>query len=61
HFRMARCYEQIASLKRWKQAHGSDFFPAWDLVNQRMIVSRDAVNARLRAVNEESTSSLAAQ
>jgi hypothetical protein len=61
HFHMKRCYEQIASLKRWKQAQRSDFFPAWDLVNQRMLVSREAVNARLRSLAEASASTLGAQ
>jgi hypothetical protein len=48
HFQMERCYEQIARLKRWKQTNSSDFFPAWDLLNQQMLISREAVNARLR-------------
>ncbi len=49
HFKMARCYEQIATLKRWKHDHRSDFFPAWDSINERMLVTREAVNARLSA------------
>jgi hypothetical protein len=61
HFKMARCYEQIAALKRWKQAHGSDFFPAWDLVHKRMLLTRDAVNERLREVTTGVSGSLAAQ
>ena len=47
HFNMERCYGQIAMLKRYKQEHGSDFFPAWDLVNKRIVPSRGEVNARL--------------
>ena len=50
HFNMERCYQRIASLKRTKRALGSDFFPAWDLSNNVILVSREAVNARLRAV-----------
>lgn len=61
HFQMKRCYAQIASLKRWKQTQRSDFFPAWDLVNKRMLVSREAVNARLRGLADASASSLSAQ
>src|SRR2546422_11182326 len=61
HFNMKRCYAQIASLKRWKQTQRSDFFPAWDLVNKRMLVSREAVNARLRGLADASASSLSAQ
>ena len=44
---MEHCYERIASLKRTKQALGSDFFPAWDMTNKLVLVSREAVNARL--------------
>lgn len=61
HFNMKRCYAQIAALKRWKQVQRSDFFPAWDLANQRMLVSREAVNARLARVAEASASSLGAR
>lgn len=49
HFRMGRCYEQIARLKSWKRAHQSDFFPAWDLTNKRVLASREAVNEALSA------------
>jgi hypothetical protein len=49
HFRMARCYQQIARLKRSKHLQQNDFFPAWDLVNQRILASRDAVNEVLGA------------
>jgi len=52
HFRMRRCYEQIARLKRWKQENRSDFFPAWDLLGQQLLVSREAVNARLKTVTQ---------
>jgi hypothetical protein len=52
HFRMHRCYEQIARLKRWKQDNRSDFFPAWDLIRQQMLVSREAVNDRLKAASQ---------
>jgi hypothetical protein len=50
HFAMPRCYGQIAMLKRWKQQQRSDFLPAWDLINQRLLATREAVNARLAAV-----------
>ena len=33
-----------------KQAQRSDFFPAWDMTNKLVLPSREAVNARLRAV-----------
>jgi hypothetical protein len=49
HFRMGRCYEQIARLKALKRANESEFFPAWDLINQRVLASRDAVNETLSA------------
>jgi hypothetical protein len=49
HFRMGRCYEQIARLKAYKRSHESEFFPAWDLVNRRVLASRDAVNEALTA------------
>lgn len=52
HFRMRRCYEQIALLKRWKRENRSDFFPAWDLLGQQMLVSREAVNDRLKTVTQ---------
>ena len=55
HFRMYRCYEQIARLKRWKRESGSDFFPAWDLLRQEMLVSREAVNDRLKALTQPSS------
>jgi hypothetical protein len=50
HFDMRRCYEQVAALKRWKRDNRSDFFPAWDLINNRLMPTREAVNARLAAV-----------
>jgi len=49
HFRMDRCYEQIARLKAYKRAHQSEFFPAWDLVKARILASREAVNEALQA------------
>ena len=52
--------EQIAAMKRWKREHQADFFPSWDLVNRRMLVSRDAVNARLNEISGASASALAA-
>jgi hypothetical protein len=55
HFRMSRCYEQIARLKRWKQDNRSDFYPAWDLLDQQMLTSREEVNARLRAITQPSS------
>jgi hypothetical protein len=50
HFHMSACYDQIAQLKAWKREHGGDFFPAWDLINNRMLASRDEVNDRLQAM-----------
>lgn len=47
HSNMNACYQRIAELKRWKHEYGADFFPSWDMVNNRMIVSRVDVNARL--------------
>jgi hypothetical protein len=47
HFNMPGCYQQIALLKRWKQTHHTDFFPAWDAINSRLLTSRNEVNARL--------------
>lgn len=58
HHQMTHCYERIAALKRWKHAHRSDFFPAWDMINKRPLVSRDAVNARLREAADASAGSL---
>ena len=55
HFSMRRCYEQIARLKRWKQDNRSDFYPAWDLVDQQILISREAVNDRLRAATPPSS------
>jgi hypothetical protein len=52
HFRMGRCYEQIARLKRWKEQGRSDFFPAWDLEGQELLVSREAVNDRLKSITQ---------
>jgi hypothetical protein len=51
HYNMPHCYEQIARLKEWRREDGGDFFPAWDLINKRLIGSREAVNARLSEVN----------
>jgi len=50
HFNMSRCYDAIATMKRGRLA-GADFLPAWDAVNARLLVSRDAVNTRLREVS----------
>lgn len=50
HFDMKGCYERIATLKAWKRENGGDFFPAWDLVNGRMLTSREAVNQRIAMV-----------
>ncbi len=55
HYRMGRCYEQIARLKRFKQDAGSDFLPAWDLLGQHMLISREEVNARLRSATPPSS------
>lgn len=49
HFAMGRCYEQIARLKAYKRSHQTEFFPAWDLLHQRVLASRDAVNEALTA------------
>jgi hypothetical protein len=49
---MGRCYEQIARLKRWKEQSRSDFFPAWDLEGQELLVSREAVNDRLKSITQ---------
>ena len=51
HFNMAHCYDTIAAMKRRRLA-GADFFPAWDAVNRRLLVSRDAVNTRLSEVSQ---------
>jgi len=37
-------------MKLRKRVDGADFFPAWDVVNNRPLVSREAVNARLQEV-----------
>jgi hypothetical protein len=50
HFHMDNCYEQIARMKAWKRDNGGDFFPAWDLVNKRMLTTREDVNIRVAAV-----------
>ena len=50
HLNMPGCYDQIAAMKRRKRVDGTDFFPAWDAINERALVSRDAVNARLLEV-----------
>ena len=50
HFNMSGCYETITTMKRRKREGGSDFFPAWDVINDRLLLSRDAVNARLLEV-----------
>jgi hypothetical protein len=47
HFNMSGCYDTITAMKRRKRLDGNDFFPAWDALNERTIVSREAVNARL--------------
>jgi len=50
HFNMPACYENITAMKLRKRVDGADFFPAWDVVNNRPLVSREAVNARLQEV-----------
>lgn len=50
HFNMSSCYARISAMKRRKRLEGIDFFPAWDGLNERTLVSRDAVNARLLEV-----------
>lgn len=52
HSNMPKCYDQLAMLKAWQRDHDSDFFPAWDLVNGRLLGSREAVNVRLSGVIE---------
>jgi hypothetical protein len=54
HFDMERCYRQIAMLKHRRQDHDADFFPAWDRINQRMLVSREAVRLRLEPLTNVS-------
>jgi hypothetical protein len=56
HFRMGRCYEQIARLKQWKRSHQSEFFPAWDITSQRILATREAVNEALSASRVSSAS-----
>ena len=51
HFDIARCYEQIARLKRAREQ--DDFFPAWDPLEQRIITSRDEVNQRIEVERHE--------
>jgi hypothetical protein len=51
HFNMPLCYERIATMKRGHRLAGAEFFPARDAVNDRSLVSRDAVNLRLQEVN----------
>ena len=50
-FDMTSCYGTIATLKRRRHLAGAEFFPARDAVNNRLLVSRDAVNTRLREVS----------
>ncbi len=50
HFNMSGCYDTITAMKRRKRLGGDDFFPAWDGINERALLSRDAVNARLLEV-----------
>lgn len=57
HFDMTHCYRQIAELKQWKREHQSDFFPAFDAVRKRILVSREAVNARLLGAQAQASSS----
>ena len=61
HFNMARCYAQIAMLKRFKQARGDTFFPAWDSINKRIVATRDEVNARLFGASAQAVSALPPQ
>jgi hypothetical protein len=56
HFNMRRCYAQIAMLKRFKQVRGSAFFPAWDLINKRIVATRDEVNERLFGASAQAVS-----
>ena len=58
HFNMGRCYAQIAMLKRFKQARGNTFFPAWDPINKRIVETREEVNARLFGANAQGESAL---
>lgn len=52
HFNMPGCYAQIARLKRWRADQASDFFPAWDASQKRILPTRAAVNARLSGVDD---------
>jgi hypothetical protein len=58
HFNMGRCYAQIAMLKRFKQARGDTFFPAWDAINKRIVATREEVNARLSGADAQALSAL---
>jgi len=51
HFNMAGCYTTIVAMKSRRRLGETDFFPAWDGVNNRLLVSRDAVNTRLQEIN----------
>jgi len=61
HFNMGRCYAQIAMLKRFKQARGDTFFPAWDSINKRIVATRSEVNARLPGASAQAVSALPPQ
>jgi len=50
HFNMSACYDTITAMKLRRRLDGVDFFPAWDSINERPLLSRDAVNARLLEV-----------
>lgn len=50
HGNMPRCYKQIAMLKQWKRSNQTEIFPAWDLINNRVLDTRAAVNERLAEV-----------
>jgi len=50
HFNMTGCYDRIAAMKRRRRIEHTEIFPAWDMVNHRVLVSREAVNARLQEI-----------
>jgi hypothetical protein len=51
HNDMPGCYARIERLKAWKRTSGSDFFPAWDLIDRRILHTRAEVNARVGQVS----------
>jgi len=50
HFNMTACYDRIAAMKLRRRSERTEIFPAWDMINHRVLVSRNAVNARLKEI-----------